>query len=627
MWDSVVGQEVDGYRILEVLGRGGMGVVYKAQNISLNRIEALKVIAPSLVQDEQFLRRFQREAQALARIQHPNIVAVYTLRHAEIGHYITMEYVEGQTLADGLIGPQGMDWREALPIIRQLLAAFAYAHRRGIIHRDIKPRNIMLTADRVVKVMDFGLAKFYTQHDVTRTRGVSGTLCYMCPEQVKGQANLDQRSDIFSLGMTIYEMLAGRLPFDKDGSAFRIQRTIVEEDVPALRRLREDIPPALSAAVMKAVEKAPERRYQHAHEMHEALDGLDASVTHAKAATVAADTTRSRPDQAPAGQATAAPHRAWKLWVAGVMLAVGGISGVGLFHPGLLGSSGDEPPAREATAQNHEEDAIPLSRRDAQHGPSGWDDRQLLQPPALENPPDAGQPTTANQQGPASDLQSSGPLAATEGRKASDGSEAGSRAGSDGVEAPSASQTEQSVVDAAPRQSTAGVNAGDDAGPERPTASEPAADADQAQEADEGQTAEATAAQRDAGNAPAVGAGQRGADAAVERLEARMRAEAAALQGKLQRAIAEQRWEEVPVPLAAYYREVLDRFYAKFEIIKVESTAGELRTDATTAALPVTVYISYRQKGREGMKALPIPATWVWQEDEEGFTLHAVNRP
>jgi serine/threonine-protein kinase len=197
MKDSFVGQEVDGYRILEVLGQGGMGVVYKAKNMSLNRMEALKVIAPLLVQDAQFLRRFKREAQALARIHHPNIVTVYTLRHAEVGYYLTMEYVEGHTLADRLVEGRGMDWREALPIVKQLLAAFDFAHRRGIIHRDIKPRNIMLTSEQVVKVMDFGLAKFYQQHDVTRTQGVSGTLCYMSPEQVKGHQNLDQRSDIF----------------------------------------------------------------------------------------------------------------------------------------------------------------------------------------------------------------------------------------------------------------------------------------------------------------------------------------------------------------------------------------------------------------------------------------------
>jgi predicted Ser/Thr protein kinase len=274
MDDSVIGTEVDGYRIQEVLGRGGMGVVYKAEDVALSRDVALKRIDPSLANDEAFLRRFRSEARALARIDSPYIVGVHALRQTEIGLLIVMEYVDGGTLKD-LINQGPMGWPEALPYITQMLTALEHAHGAEVIHRDIKPRNILLSADGTVKITDFGLAKVYRgDADETVTQGVHGTLNYMSPEQVQGESDLDPRSDLYSLGMTIYEMLAGDLPFDDDSSEFTKMRMIVEKELPRPDELRPQVPDGLSALVMKALEKDPDDRFQSAEVMRESFEAL-----------------------------------------------------------------------------------------------------------------------------------------------------------------------------------------------------------------------------------------------------------------------------------------------------------------------------------------------------------------
>ena len=275
--DPLVGQEVDGYRILGVLGRGGMGIVYKAENQSLGRMVALKVIAPDLAQNEEFLKRFRREARALAQLYHPHIVLIFALRQADLGLYIAMEYVEGQTLADHLQTHSPIAWPQALPLIKQLLSALDYAHERGIIHRDLKPRNIMLTEQGEVKVMDFGLAKMLGQGsgETTVTGARGGTLCYMSPEQARGLKNVDHRSDLFSLGLTLYEVLAGRLPFRKDDSDFIILKAIVEKRFPSPDTFNRTLPRPLSKIIMKALEKNPAKRYQSAGEMLAAIEAFE----------------------------------------------------------------------------------------------------------------------------------------------------------------------------------------------------------------------------------------------------------------------------------------------------------------------------------------------------------------
>lgn len=275
MEDSVIGKEVDGYRIQEVLGRGGMGVVYKAEDVGLSRNVALKRIDPSMANDEAFLRRFRSEAQALARIDSLYIVSVHALRETEIGLLIVMEYVEGGTVQD-LVEKGPMGWQEAVPLTKQMLTALEHAHSAEVIHRDIKPQNVMLSAEGTVKVTDFGLAKVHRpDSNKTVTQGVFGTLNYMSPEQVKGSGDLDHRSDLYSLGMTVYEMLAGDLPFDEDSNEFTKMQRIVQEELPPPTELHPQVPEDLSGLVMKSLEKDPDDRFQSAQEMREAFEAFE----------------------------------------------------------------------------------------------------------------------------------------------------------------------------------------------------------------------------------------------------------------------------------------------------------------------------------------------------------------
>lgn len=275
--DERIGKEIDGFKILSVLGRGGMGVVYLAEDLALSRKVALKMIDPHLAGDETFLRRFRAEARALARIDSPYIVRVHALRQTDVGLFIVMEYVAGGTIADRIAdGP--MPWPRALPLIKQMLHALDHAHGVGVVHRDIKPGNIMLSPEGVVKVTDFGLAKLHQQNvEATVTQGIAGTLNYMPPEQVKGQQDLDHRADIYSLGMTIYEMLAGQVPLDKGEGEYALLKKIVEETLPPPSRFVRDLPDGLVGIVMKSLRKEPNDRHQTAGEMLEEITSFEAA--------------------------------------------------------------------------------------------------------------------------------------------------------------------------------------------------------------------------------------------------------------------------------------------------------------------------------------------------------------
>lgn len=269
----MIGQVLDGYKIVDILGRGGMGIVYKAEDQELRRHVALKMIDPALAKDDTFVLRFRREAQALARIDSRHIVGVHALRRTEQGLFIVMEYVDGGTVGD-LIETDPLSIDAAIPIIDQMLMAFEAAHSVGIVHRDIKPGNVMLTSSGTVKVTDFGLAKRYREGEVTQatvTQGIAGTLYYMSPEQVQGSKDLDHRSDIFSIGVTLYRMLAGRLPIEKGSGEFSVMRDIVETEWPPPSTYNPRLTKAVDAFVMRALVKEPEGRYQSAREMREAL--------------------------------------------------------------------------------------------------------------------------------------------------------------------------------------------------------------------------------------------------------------------------------------------------------------------------------------------------------------------
>ncbi len=286
---SLIGKEVAGYHILSLLGRGGMGIVYKALDINLDKIFALKMIDPVLARDEKFVHRFRDEARILARIKSPHIVQVHAMRQTEVGLFIVMEYVDGKTFRE-LLREGSIPWQDALSPIKQMLTALEDAHNVGVIHRDIKPGNVMIKSDGVVKVMDFGLAKLMRRRKevsdkewmTTITQGIDGTLYYLSPEQVKGSADLNHRSDLYSAGMMIYEMFTGDLPFDRDAGEFGIMKAIVEKKLPVPSTFNKDLPRDLDKIIMKALEKEPARRFQNAEEMCTAFEALEQSVSDEK---------------------------------------------------------------------------------------------------------------------------------------------------------------------------------------------------------------------------------------------------------------------------------------------------------------------------------------------------------
>ncbi|MEW6243007.1 MAG: Stk1 family PASTA domain-containing Ser/Thr kinase [Bacillota bacterium] len=256
------------YEILQKIGGGGMALVYKAHDDFLNRPVAVKVLRDQYAGDEDFVERFRREAQAAASLCHPNIVNIYDVGKQDDIHYIVMEYVEGQTLKDLVRTRGAIDVLQAVQICIDICEALDHAHRRKVIHRDIKPHNILLTVDGDVKVTDFGIARAATDSTLTHTGTVIGSVHYFSPEQARGKFT-GEKSDIYSLGVVLYEMLTGSVPFDGD-TAFNIAMKHVHDDVRPPRDIRQ-IPEELDAIVLKALEKDPGMRYQSAREM---LDDL-----------------------------------------------------------------------------------------------------------------------------------------------------------------------------------------------------------------------------------------------------------------------------------------------------------------------------------------------------------------
>ena len=267
MIDKLIGQ----YKIVEVLGRGGMGVVYRAHDTVLDRDVALKMMDALIASDPGFLKRFQAEARALAKLNDPNIVSIFNLLETPDGVCIVMELVKGRSLAQILKHDHPLPISRATRIFRQIFTALDHAHKEGVIHRDIKPGNIMLTGTDQVKIADFGLAKVQTATVSTVTKGTAGTLYYMSPEQIRGLGQVDHRGDIYSAGMALYECLVGRLPFDSEASEFTVAETIVEGRIPSPESLNEAVPKELAAIVTTAIHKDPAQRYQRAGQAVEAL--------------------------------------------------------------------------------------------------------------------------------------------------------------------------------------------------------------------------------------------------------------------------------------------------------------------------------------------------------------------
>src|SRR5450759_4679446 len=252
------------YELDGVVGRGGMAEVYRARDIRLGRVVAVKTLRDDLAGDQTFQERFRREAQSAASLNYPSIVAVYDTGEDLAGPapvpYIVMEYVEGRTLRDLLGGGRRLLPERALKIVGGVLGALGYSHRNGIVHRDIKPANVMLTRTGDVKVMDFGIARSLSgsQVTITGTAQVIGTAQYLSPEQARGE-RVDARSDLYSTGCLLYELLTGRPPFSGDSPVAIIYRHVRENPVPP-SQLDPEIPPWADAIVLKAMAKSPADR-------------------------------------------------------------------------------------------------------------------------------------------------------------------------------------------------------------------------------------------------------------------------------------------------------------------------------------------------------------------------------
>jgi len=253
------------YKIEKIIGIGGMAVVYKAIDLLMRRVVAVKMLKDEIAADEQSVRRFINESKAVAMLSHPNIVNIYDVSVRDNVKYIVMEYVEGITLKNYMTHKGILSFREIISYSEQILSALEHAHAKGIVHRDIKPHNIMLLKNGRIKVMDFGIAKLPNAETVTMTDKAIGTVYYISPEQASG-TRIDARSDLYSLGVLMYEMGTGKLPFNADSPVSVALMQVHDSAVPP-RKLNSSLPAGLEQIIQKAMEKDPEERYQNAQLM------------------------------------------------------------------------------------------------------------------------------------------------------------------------------------------------------------------------------------------------------------------------------------------------------------------------------------------------------------------------
>jgi beta-lactam-binding protein with PASTA domain/predicted Ser/Thr protein kinase len=357
----------DRYEVEGVLGQGGMAKVFKGHDKVLGRPVAVKVLSPQFAGDDQFVARFRREAQAAAGLNHPNIVSVFDTGSQQDVHYIVMEYVRGRTLRDTIRSEGPILPERAAEIADAVARALGSAHEAGLVHRDIKPGNIMLTSDGEVKVMDFGIARTATGDTLTQTAAVLGTASYLSPEQAQGQS-VDGRSDIYSLGCVLYEMVAGRPPFTGDSPVSIAYKHVKEDPVPP-SRINPDVPKDLENVIMKAMAKNPANRYQSADEMRQDLERLLQGLP-TLATPVLGETTehisRTRPEgtavmtQVPPEEEEEERRRRVWLIVLVSLLVLGLIGLAAFFLVRSLLDPGAEPITMPDVVGEQEDDAVQL---------------------------------------------------------------------------------------------------------------------------------------------------------------------------------------------------------------------------------------------------------------------------
>ncbi len=345
----MVGQTISRYKVLEKLGEGGMGVVYKAEDTKLERPVALKFLPNHLLGDEEVRKRFEREAKAAAALDHSNVCTVYEIDEADGKTFIAMALVEGESL-DKQIAQGPLKLEEALDIAQQIAKGLEAAHKRGVVHRDIKPENIMIGGDGHVTIMDFGLAQLTQASLLTRPDQTLGTTFYMSPEQTEGSGT-DQRTDIWSLGVVIYEMVTGQQPFKGDYDK-AVMYSILNEEPEPITALRTGVPMELERVVGKCLAKAPEDRYQHADELIVDLRSLAAGSEPAKTAVHLAPQVASK------------PSRLWPAVAAAAILLAVGVSWLHFSEP-----KPDRPVRKYsfAPADFHSPEARPAISPDGKH--------------------------------------------------------------------------------------------------------------------------------------------------------------------------------------------------------------------------------------------------------------------
>jgi eukaryotic-like serine/threonine-protein kinase len=373
-----IGSTLGDYQIIGILGAGGMGRVYKVRNLISDRIEAMKVLLPDLATAPELADRFMREIKVQASLEHPNIASLHTAVRVENQLLMLMEYLEGVTLEQRL--QQGrIPVAEAVDYVRQVLAALDYAHQRGVIHRDIKPANMMVVSG-TVKLMDFGIAKAAGDQRLTMTGTTMGSLYYMSPEQIKGASDLDARADLYSVGVSLYELVTGKRPFDGD-SQFAIMSAHLEKNPVPPVTIDPSLPEPLNDLILMSVEKDPNQRFQTAAAFRNALGGFAAAGS-APTATLAVP---PPPVAAPAPPppenyhlvepTQPAPPRGKRgLWMAlGAVAAVLAVVAVVQFAPWKSTKAAPEPavtaPATPATQQAPPQPA-PAQQQPAQLPPA-----------------------------------------------------------------------------------------------------------------------------------------------------------------------------------------------------------------------------------------------------------------
>ncbi|GGL44343.1 Stk1 family PASTA domain-containing Ser/Thr kinase [Sporolactobacillus putidus] len=267
----MIGRRVGGrYQILSRLGEGGMAIVYKAKDLILNRFVAVKILRPELAGDEEFVRRFHREAESVASLSHPNIVAIYDIGEEQDCYYIVMEYVHAMTLKEFIKDYSPISISESVHIMKQIARAIAHAHARGIVHRDIKPHNILIDEEEHVKVTDFGIALAVSDSTITYTHSIIGSAHYLSPEQARG-GKATVKSDIYALGIVMFELLTGKLPFP-GGSPVSVALKHLSEPMPLPRDFRPEIPQSLENVIIRALAKRPQDRFASMADLYEDLE-------------------------------------------------------------------------------------------------------------------------------------------------------------------------------------------------------------------------------------------------------------------------------------------------------------------------------------------------------------------